>query len=90
LLRYLEFLPKGHLMNDREQLDQWADALLEQHRSPGARRASGESGDFDAYLADRLEARQRLHEMLAKGEAIVTLIGIVLLFAFGVAFYESF
>jgi hypothetical protein len=76
-------------MTDREQLDQWADALLEQHRSPGARRASGRPG-LDPDLAAGLAASQRSHERAVKGEAIVTIIGVVLLFLFVLAFLDSF
>jgi hypothetical protein len=75
-------------MNDREKVDEWADAFLEQHRSPGAR-ASGPA-DLEEHFATRLEERRSLHQTLAKGEAIVTMIGVVLLLLFVLAVADGF
>jgi hypothetical protein len=76
-------------MDDRENLDEWADELLERHRSPGARRARA-LPDLDPDLAARLRASQRVHQRMVKAEAIFTIVGVVLLFVFGLAFYEGF
>jgi hypothetical protein len=76
-------------MNEREKLDEWADAFLDQHRSSAARAAGGDA-DLDAHFAARLEATRRVHRMAAKGEAIVTTIGVVLLLLFVLAIADGF
>jgi hypothetical protein len=74
-------------MRDRKELEAWADAFLDQHRSPADRRARAR---VDPDLAARLRRYQRIHQTAVKWEGIFMIVGVVLLLLFGIAFYGNF
>ena len=76
-------------MDERQNVEQWADALLEQHRTapPGT---SLEDEPVIQYMRERSEHYGRLQRRFANIEAVLTLVGVVLLGLFGWAFYSGF
>lgn len=93
-------------MEDKEKLEAWADALLDQHRSapppsrepvriedlPPAIRLSVRLGGQvpDADMLERIRRLGERHRRFANLEAAATLIGVVLLCAFAFAAYSGF
>jgi hypothetical protein len=90
-------------MDAPKNVDAWADALLDQHRTapPGgehpaandplvklATALSGESPD--PLMLDRLQRRRARHATFVKAEAIVTIAGSLLLCAVGYAWLSVF
>ena len=76
-------------MKEREAVEAWADTVLEQHRTapPGT---SLEDEPVIEYMRERSKHYARRSQRFANIEAVLLLVGTVLLFAFGVAFYSSF
>jgi hypothetical protein len=74
-------------MRDRKELEAWADAFLDRHRSPADRRARTR---VDPDMVARLRRAQRVHQIATKWEGIFMIIGVALLLLFGIAFYGNF
>jgi hypothetical protein len=76
-------------VDERRDVEAWADGLLEQHRTapPG-------SSFEDEPVIEHMRQRSRYYaaqsRRFASIEAVLTLVGIVLLCVFGFAFYSSF
>lgn len=81
-------------MDEHRNAEQWADALLEQHRTapPGTSpdRASFEDEPVIQYMRERSQHYAARSRRFANIEAALMLIGTVLLALFALAFYSSF
>ena len=73
-------------MNQHERVEDWADAVLEAHRSAPAGSASIEDEPF----AEQIQRNRERRAAFAKIEAVVWLIGGVLACGFGYAFFSTF
>ena len=73
-------------MDRIERVDEWADAMLEAHRSAPAGSASIEDEPF----AEALQRNRERQAVFAKAEAIVWLIGAALACGFGYALFSTF
>ena len=76
-------------MDARRNAEEWADALLEQHRTapPGS---SSEEETVIEYMRQRSRHYAARSRRFATIESVLVLVGTVLLFVLGVAFYSSF
>ena len=89
-------------MKDRDDLEAWADALLDQHRSappppgvddlPPMWRFMIKHGHVepDADTIERVHRNANRQRHFANAEAIVTLIGVIALAVFLISFYSHF
>jgi hypothetical protein len=76
-------------MNQHSNPEGWADALLEQHRTapPGT---SFEDEPVIEYMRERSKHYAAQSRRFGNIEAVLMLLGTVLLCVFGFAFYSSF
>ena len=76
-------------MNEHRNPEAWADALLEQHRTapPGT---DFEDEPVIEYMRERSKHYAAQSRRFANIEAVFLLVGTLLLFVFGIAFYSSF
>ena len=76
-------------MDERRNVEEWADTLLEQHRTapPGT---SLEDEPVIEYMRERSEHYAALQRRFSTIEAVLTLVGVVLFCLFVFAFYSSF
>ena len=76
-------------MDEDRNPETWADALLEQHRTapPGT---SFEDEPVISYMRERSKHYAARSQRFASIEAVLMLVGTVLLCVFGFAFYSSF
>ena len=76
-------------MDKPRDVERWADAVLERHRTapPGS---STEDETVIEYMQRRAEHYGRHQRRFANVEAVLMLVGTVLLCVFGIAFYSSF
>lgn len=93
-------------MDDKENLEAWADALLDQHRSapppsrepvavedlPPMMRLSVRLGGEvpDREMVERMRRNAERHQRFAAIESVFMLVGVGLLCAFGYAFLSGF
>jgi hypothetical protein len=87
-------------VKDRKRVEEWADSLLDQHRTtPRGRRdeplmvrlAAKLSGEPpDPAMLERLHRRRERHAVLQKLDTIVTLIGIIVLCVLFYAVFSGF
>jgi hypothetical protein len=76
-------------MDEHRNPEQWADALLEQHRT-APRDTEFDDEPVIQYLRERSKHHAARSRHFANIEAAVTLVGVVLLCVFGYAFYSGF
>ena len=76
-------------MAEREAVEAWADTVLEEHRTapPGT---SLEDEPVIEYMRERSKHYAAQSRTFANIEAVLMLVGTVLLCVFGFAFYSSF
>ena len=76
-------------MDERRNVEEWADTLLEQHRTapPGT---SLEDEPVIEYMRERSKHYAARSRRSAAIESVFLLVGLVLLCVFGFAFYSSF
>jgi hypothetical protein len=76
-------------MDDHRNVKEWADDLLEQHRTapPGT---SLEDEPVIAYMRERSKHYGALSRRFATIESVLLLVGTVLFCVFAFAFYSSF
>ena len=73
-------------VDQREQVEAWADAVLEGNRSAPAGTASIE----DDLFAEQIRRNRERHRTFAAAEAIFSMIGVVLLCLFVYSLYSTF
>jgi hypothetical protein len=73
-------------VDQHERVADWADAVLKRHPTAPAGSASIEDEPF----AEQLQRGRERHAAFAKAEALVWLIGAVLLCGFGYAWLSTF
>lgn len=73
-------------MDQHQDVEKWADSVLERHRSAPAGSASIEDEPF----AEQLARSRRRHAGFAKAEAIASLIGAVLICAITYSILSTF
>jgi hypothetical protein len=76
-------------MARQRNVEEWADAVLDQHRTapPGT---SLEDEPVIEYMRERSRHYAALQRRFSNLEAVATLVGVILLIAFGIAFYSGF
>jgi hypothetical protein len=88
-LRSAEIAADIPQVDEHRNVEEWADALLERHRTapPGT---SLEDEPVIEYMRERSEHYAALHQRFAKIESVLVLVGAVLFCAFVFAFYSGF
>ena len=76
-------------MDEHRNVEEWADALLEQHRT-APRGAALEDEPIIQYMRERADYYARVQRRFASLEAVAVLIGAVLLGIFAFAFHGGF
>jgi hypothetical protein len=73
-------------VDEHRRVEQWADAMLERHRTAPP---DGPSIEDDLF-AEAIERNRRRHAGLAKVDAVVSVIGLVLACVGGFVWLEMF